>query len=59
MAAISFPGSDLLDRDCDDVIESITATRRVQRVRPRPSIPMIVGVLALTFAAIAAVVAVA
>jgi hypothetical protein len=59
MAAISFPGTDLLDRDCDELIESITATRRVQRVKPGPSLPMIVGVLAMTFAAIAAVVAIA
>ena len=56
MAAVSFPGVDL-DRDCDDLIESITATRRVQRVRPGPSIPLIVGALALAFAAIATVVA--
>ena len=59
MAAISFPGTDLLDRDCDDLIESITATRRVQRVSPGPSIPMIAGVLALAFAAIAVAVAIA
>jgi len=59
MAAISFPGTDLLDRDCDDLIESITETRRVQRVSPGPSLAMIAGVLALTFAAIAAVVAIA
>jgi hypothetical protein len=59
MAAISFPGTDFLDRDCDDVIESITATRRVERVKPGPSIALVAGVLALTFAAIAAVVAIA